>query len=46
MKEFWYIKFCLEKPHSLLQLNFPETSRDILENPIYQSLQLTFLSLA
>ena len=46
MKEFWCMKCCLEKPHSLLQLHFPETSRDILENLVYQSLWLTFLSLA
>ena len=37
---------CPEKFHPLFGLSFPKTSHDISENSIYQSLGLTFSSLA
>ena len=43
---YLYTKLCAEKSHPLLWLNFPETSHDSLKNSIYQSLGLTFSSLA
>ena len=43
---YLYTKLCAEKSHPLLWLNFPETSHDSLKNSIYQSLGLTFCSLA